>query len=260
MDIAFNKGDPVTLPDTPAVGEAFKNYFTNREFESINVFRFTEPVCYVCRKRINGSDTFDLRELDDHSAFVARPKMGERRNGMVNIEDIEVEKNLPTEPVIEATIGVTKPYGQNISHIKIDDATYKFFVPRDFKGMCVGKCEVKLFLVKYETNHEDVKVTKRRIVVVPIFDLSDTIETFNNFVQVLKYFQVALFVFGFLFTVYLIIALQQRLYACFQYFILGSVNRVYAEKAWDTLYFFRYPLDSRARAQAVYQSLYLHED
>jgi len=145
---------------------------------------------------------------------------------------------------------------------RYDPAFFRDLVPPNLtREKCQRiACDLRVYLVTYRIFADGKSAMRRRIVIVPTFDVSDRFETLDAVIGWLNwFFYFSLFVGG-LSGILLLLILHQRIYACFMYFICGSNDRIYAEKAWDTLYFFRYPLDSQARSQKIYEILYLKED
>eukprot|EP01091_Cochliopodium_minus_P002705 TRINITY_DN1255_c0_g1_i1.p1 TRINITY_DN1255_c0_g1~~TRINITY_DN1255_c0_g1_i1.p1 ORF type:complete len:909 (+),score=243.64 TRINITY_DN1255_c0_g1_i1:59-2785(+) len=243
--IYFKEGLNHTLPNTPENRDLFDIDLT----QEINVYESGQQ-CVVCKTKISGTPDLSEKDLTDHGAFYPYPvleKINKKyqitRIQYFNVRDVRVEK------IVE------------IDSSKISKDVLNRIIPRSIYER-LGNCRpnepcIKVYVVSYRAEEDGNTDLKKRIVYTPIMNVELYIDKVRDIVYWLEIIYQVLTVFFVLAVIYLLFVLLPRLYACFQYFILGKNDKNNARLAWDTIYYFRHPFDTQSRNQLTYQALYM---
>jgi len=221
--------------------------------QDINVFIGPE-LCYVCKSYISGNSELDFSKLTDDYSSCPYPILERRQDRSLYISRVNEDEDHVKKRII------FKKEEKKIDLKDLDNEFLETILNKTMiekVGILNGKPYVQVFIVKYSIGEGANYAEKKRIVIHPIVDLWDDIEKirkFNNNVDKIYY---TFLVLASIIAIYLLIVNFRRIYACFQYFILSNRDRNIARLAWDTIYFFRHPLNAQARNQLVYQALYM---
>jgi len=244
--IRFLDGDNRKIQNNDKNKRIFDGFNLNKD---VNVVT-GDPQCRVCKNRLDGNPILDSNKLNGSQSYFYEPTVRRKEDGKHEITSVHEE--IASKPSFNAVeIPLHSIDIETIRNIMGPTTLDKVAVCED------GKPCVQIFIVTYDVTVDGNTARKKRIYISPIIDLSDDIEKVRNILGWLKVVYNFLLVFAALISIYLLIISYSRLYSCFQYFILGNIDRNVARLAWDTVYLFRHPFNTQARNQLVYQRLYI---